>query len=47
MYHYGLEEQLILALRFWVVNKQRIQQPIDPEGFTMILALNQAQVMRQ
>ncbi len=43
----ALQEQLILALRFWVVNKQRIQQHIDPESFTMILALNQAQLMHQ
>jgi hypothetical protein len=34
-------------MRFWVVNKQRLQQLIDPEGFTAALALNQAQVMQQ
>jgi len=37
-----MREQLLMVMRFWVSNKQRLQQPIDPESFTMIIALNQA-----
>ena len=40
-----MQEQLLMVMRFWVSNKQRLQQPIDPESFTMIIALNQAQVI--
>jgi hypothetical protein len=40
-----LQEQLLLALRFWVTNRQRLQLPILAADFTMVIALNQAQVM--
>jgi hypothetical protein len=36
-----------MALCFWVVNKERLQQPICPEDFMITVALNQAQMMRQ
>jgi hypothetical protein len=42
-----IQEQLLLAMRFWVANRQRLQLPIDAAAFTMIAALNQAQIMRQ
>ena len=42
-----VQEQLLLGLRYWVANKQRLQQPIVATEFTMITALNQAQIMRQ
>lgn len=42
-----VQEQLLLGLRFWVANNQRLQLPIVPEEFTMIEALNQVQKMRQ
>jgi hypothetical protein len=42
-----IQKQLLMSMRFWVTGKQRLQQPIDPDVFTMIVALNQAQIMRQ
>ena len=42
-----IQEQLLMAFCFWIVNKQRLQQRINPEDFTNILAFNQAQIMRQ
>jgi hypothetical protein len=43
----AIQEQLLLAVRFWVANLQRLQQPVDADAFTALLALNQAQIMRQ
>jgi hypothetical protein len=34
-------------MRYWVVNKQRLQLPSIADEFTLVVALNQAQVMRQ
>jgi hypothetical protein len=42
-----IQEQLLISICFWVTSKQRLQQPIDPEAFIMIVALHQAQIMRQ
>ncbi len=42
-----MQEQLLMSMHFWVANKQRLQQLFDLEAFTMIIMLNQAQVMRQ
>ncbi len=38
----AIKEQLLLAMRFWVANLQRLQQPVDADVFTALLALNQA-----
>jgi len=43
----AIQEQLLLAMRFWVTNLQRLQQQVDANDFTTALALNQAQTMRQ
>jgi hypothetical protein len=40
----AIQEQLLLAIRFWVVNKQHLQQPIAPKDF---MAVNQAQIICQ
>jgi hypothetical protein len=40
-----VQEQLLLGLQYWVANKQQLHQPIIAEEFTMITALNQAQIM--
>jgi hypothetical protein len=42
-----IQEQLSLAMRFWVTQWQRLQLPVDATQFTMVVALNQAQIMRQ
>jgi len=42
-----VQEQLLLAMRFWVIERQRLQLPVDATQFNMIVALNQAQIMRQ
>ena len=42
-----VQEQLLLAMRFWVIQRQRLQLPVDATQFNMIVALNQAQIMRQ
>lgn len=42
-----LQEQLLLTLCFWVTNRQRLQLPILAADFTVVIALNQAQVMKQ
>jgi hypothetical protein len=42
-----VQEQLLLGLRFWVTQRQRLHQPIVTSDFTMFTALNQAQLMRQ
>jgi hypothetical protein len=42
-----VQEQLLLALRFWVASRQRLQLPVLAQEFTLIVALNQAQIMRQ
>jgi hypothetical protein len=42
-----VQEQFLLSLRHWVVHKQRLQDPINPNDFTLVTALNQAQLMRQ
>ena len=43
----AIQEQLLLAMRFWVTNLQRLQQQVDANDFTTALALNQAQTMRR
>jgi len=42
-----IQEQLLLAMRSWVINRQRLQLPVEANQFTMIVALNQAQILRQ
>jgi len=42
-----IQEQLLLAMRSWVINRQRLQLPVEANEFTMIIALNQAQILRQ
>jgi hypothetical protein len=42
-----VQEQFLLSLRHRVVNKQRLQEPINPNEFTLVTALNQTQLMRQ
>jgi hypothetical protein len=42
-----VQEQLLLKLRFWVANNQRLRLPLVAEDFTMITALNQVQKMSQ
>lgn len=41
-----IQEQLILAIRFWVTNRQRLQKPIDAADVNAVMAYNQAQLMR-
>jgi hypothetical protein len=43
----AIQEQLMLAIHFWVVGQQRLQQPIDADIVTAAMALNQARQMRQ
>jgi hypothetical protein len=43
----AIQEQLLQAMWFWVANLQRLQQVVDPDLFSKVLALNQAQVMWQ
>jgi hypothetical protein len=43
----AIQEQLLLALHFWVAKQQRLQQIIAIDNFTVALALNQAQEIRQ
>jgi hypothetical protein len=42
-----IQEQLLLAMHYWVVAKQRLQLLIIVEEFMMRVALNQVQVMCQ
>jgi hypothetical protein len=42
-----VQEQLLLGLRYWVENNQRLQLPIVAEDFNMIVVLNQVQKLRQ
>jgi len=42
-----MQEQFLLSLRHWVVNKQRLQEPVNPNDFTLVTALNQTQLMQQ
>jgi hypothetical protein len=42
-----IQEQFLLAMRSWVIQRQRLQLPIDANQFTMVVALNQAQAIRQ
>jgi hypothetical protein len=42
-----MQEQLLLSMHFWVTNRQRLQLPINAADFTLVVALNQAQTMRQ
>jgi hypothetical protein len=42
-----IQEQLLLAMHFWVIQRQRLQMPKDANQFTMIVAFSQAQIMRQ
>jgi hypothetical protein len=39
--------EIIITMGFWVASLQRLQQPVNANLFTMVVALNQAQVMRQ
>jgi riboflavin synthase len=41
-----VQEQLLLAVRFWVSNRQRLQKPVEAHVVTAVLAYNQAQMMR-
>jgi hypothetical protein len=40
-----IQEQLLLALRYWVTNRQRLHQPIDPLDITTVEIFKQAQVV--
>ena len=40
-----IQEQLLLALRYWVINKQRLHQPVDARTITAVDIFNQAQVL--
>ncbi len=40
-----LQQQMLLALRFWVVNRQRLGLAVDAEEFTAITAFEQSQLM--
>jgi uncharacterized membrane protein YgcG len=40
-----LQQQMLLAFRFWVVNRQRLGLPVDAEDFTAITAFEQSQLM--
>jgi hypothetical protein len=42
-----VQEQLLLAMRFWVTQRQCLQLPVDAEQFNMVIALTQAQIIRQ
>jgi hypothetical protein len=33
-----IQEQLLMAFHFWVINKQRLQQPTNPDDFTIVQA---------
>jgi hypothetical protein len=41
-----VQEQLLLAVRFWVSNRQHLQKPVEAHVVTAVLAYNQAQMMR-
>jgi hypothetical protein len=43
----AIQKQLLQAMQFWVANLQRLQQQVVANTFTTVLALNQAQLMRQ
>jgi hypothetical protein len=43
----SVQEQMLLALRFWVVNRQRLQQPIDAAEVTLALIILRLQLMNQ
>ncbi len=40
-----LQQQMLLAFRFWVVNRQRLGLAVDAEEFTTITAFEQSQLM--
>ncbi len=40
-----LQQQLLLAFRYWVVNRQRLGIPVDADEFTAITAFEQSQLM--
>jgi len=40
-----VQEQLLLAMRFWVTQHQCLQLPVDAEQFNMVIALTQAQII--
>jgi hypothetical protein len=40
-----MQQQMLLALRYWVVNRQRLGLPVDAEEFTAIIAFEQSQLM--
>ncbi len=43
----SIQEQMLLALRFWIVNRQRMQLQINVAEITLALIMAQAQVMNQ
>jgi hypothetical protein len=43
----AIQEQSLQAMRFWVANLRCLLQPVNPEQFMTVLALNQAQIMQQ
>jgi hypothetical protein len=43
----SVQEQMLLALRFWIVNRQRMQLPINAADITPALIMMQAQLMNQ
>jgi hypothetical protein len=40
-----VQEQLLLAMRFWVTQCQCLQLPVDAAQFNMVVALTQAQII--
>lgn len=42
-----VREQFLLSPCHWVVHKQYLQEPINPSDFTLIMTLNQTQLMRE
>ena len=43
----AIQEPSLQAMRFWVANLRCLLQPVNPEQFMTVLALNQAQIMQQ
>jgi hypothetical protein len=40
-----IQEQLLLAMRYWVNHEKRLYQPVDAMQFNMIIAMQQLQKM--
>ena len=40
-----IQEQLLLAMQYWVNHKQHLYQPVDAMQFYMIITMQQSQIM--